>query len=125
MTESVSAQIEKVLDEYSEEVHKVADEAIKHSSKEAVQMLRNTSPRNEKGLRAGRYARGWRKKDGHMESIAYNATDWQLTHLLANGHAVVNRYGSTGARTNGDSHIADVEAWAIEDLPLRVSRGLK
>lgn len=125
MTDSVEVQMGQILDEYVEKVHEVTNESIKHSSKEAVQKLRSTSPRNEKGKRAGRYARGWTKKAGDYETVVYNKTDWQLTHLLANGHVVVNRYGDTGARTKPDSHIADVEKWAMEDLPMRVSRGLK
>ena len=125
MTDSVEVQMGRILDEYVEKVHEVTDESIKHSSQEAVQKLRNTSPRNEKGKRAGRYARGWTKKAGHYETIVYNKTDWQLTHLLENGHAVVNRYGDTGARAEAIKHIEPVENWAIEDLPMRISRGLK
>lgn len=125
MTDSVEVQMGRILDEYVEKVHEVTDESIKHSSQEAVQKLRNTSPRNEKGKRAGRYARGWTKKAGRYETIVYNKTDWQLTHLLENGHAVVNRYGDTGARAEAIKHIEPVENWAIEDLPMRISRGLK
>lgn len=125
MTDSVEVQMGQILDEYVEKVHEVTNESIKHSSQEAVQKLRSTSPRNEKGKRAGRYARGWTKKAGDYETIVYNKTDWQLTHLLENGHAVVNRYGDTGARAEAIKHIEPVENWAIEDLPMRISRGLK
>lgn len=49
----------------------------------------------------GRYVRGWTtrsEKFGKTGSgvVVYNETDWQLTHLLENGHEIVNARDGTG-----------------------------
>lgn len=119
-TESVSLQMKELLDDYVEEVQKVTDEAIKDVAAESVEKLRNTSPKGA----SGRYARGWTvKKDGKFVRVVYNKTDWQLTHLLENGHVIKNQFGTYG-RAPAIKHIAPVEEWAASELPLKISRGL-
>jgi len=125
MSDSVTVQMEEILNEYNSKVKKVADDVMKDTAKEAAKMLRNTSPVQRGGKRSGRYARGWRVKEDYGAYIVYNATDWQLTHLLENGHDVVNRYGATGARAGAIKHIEPVEEWAISEVPVRISRGLE
>ena len=52
-------------------------------------------------VKRGKYLQGWkveiedRDRGGHT-AIVYNETDWQLTHLLENGHLIVNKRGGTG-----------------------------
>ena len=125
-TESVSVQMKELLETFSKEVQEVTDEEMRAGAEEAVQKLRATSPkRSSPGGRPGRYARGWRfKKDGFNGYVVYNATDWQLTHLLENGHRIGNQFGEFG-RVNGIKHIKPVEEWAQETIPLRISRGIK
>ena len=129
MGEPVSAQMKNILALEQKEIKEVTDRTMIEVGDEAVEKLKATSPKRtkyKKGNRPkGRYARGWRKKNEGDGLVVYNATDWQLTHLLNNGHAIVNRYGDTGDRTNGDNHIGEVEDWAKIEFPLRISRGLK
>jgi len=125
MSDSVAVQMKELLDEYSKEVKDVTEREINNVAKDAVQKLRSTSPKQAGGKHPGRYARGWRVKKNGADVVVYNATDYQLTHLLEFGHAVVNRYGDTGARARAIPHIAPVEEWANEELPVRISRGLK
>lgn len=118
-TESVTLQMRDLLDDYMDEVQKVTDEAIEDTAKEAVTKLRNDSPKA-----SGNYAKGWtQKKDGKLGRVVYNKTDYQLTHLLENGHVIKNQYGTYG-RAPGIKHIAPVEEWAADELPIRISRGL-
>lgn len=118
-TESVSLQMEQLLDDYSEEVQKVTDEAIRKTVKDAVEMLREKSPQA-----SGRYAKGWTAKStGTWSRVVYNKADYQLTHLLENGHVVKNQYGTWG-RVDGIKHIKPVEEWAGDELQIRISRGL-
>lgn len=124
-TKSVTIQWQELADEYIKEVQDVTNKEMRHTAQDAVAQLKNTSPREETGKRKGRYARGWTKRDGDMETVVYNKTDWQLTHLLENGHAVVNAYGDTGARVEAIKHIEPVEQWCESELPMRISRGLK
>lgn len=123
--ESFSVQMAKLLNEFDMDLKETVDEAANDTGKEAVKTLKATSPKNTNGTRNGRYARGWRSKREGDAVIVYNATDGQLTHLLEKGHAVVNRFGSTGKRTSAIVHIEPVEQWVQEEFPLRIERGLK
>lgn len=114
-TESVSVQMKEVLDEINHDVKESAKRNIDRTAKESVQKLRNTSPK-----KTGSYARGWAtKKEGDMDVIVHNRTDYQLTHLLENGHVIRNKKGDYG-RTSGTKHIAPVEEWASDELPRRI-----
>lgn len=114
-TGSVSVQLKQVLEEVNKEVRESAIRNIDRVSKEAVQKLKNSSP-----VKTGSYARGWAvKKEGEMDAIVHNRTDYQLTHLLENGHVIRNKKGTYG-RTSGIKHIAPVEEWASDELPRRI-----
>lgn len=115
---SPSIQMKKLLDEYSKEVQDALDDSIKEVSKEAVSKLKNTSPR-----KSGKYARGWGVKEEKNGAIVYNKTNWQLTHLLENGHIVRNKKGTYG-RAPAYPHIKPVEEWASSELPLNIERRL-
>ena len=114
-TESVTAQMKELLDEVNEDVKKATKRNIDSVSKESVQKLKNTSPR-----KSGSYAKGWgAKRQGEMDVVVHNRTDYQLTHLLENGHVIRNKKGTYG-RTHGIKHIAPVEEWAVDELPRRI-----
>lgn len=116
---SVTAQITELLDDYQSDVQQITIETMDDVSKEAVKTLRDTSPKA-----SGSYARGWTvKKDGQLSRVVYNKTDYQLTHLLENGHVIKNQFGTYG-RAPAIKHIKPVEEWAQKEFPLRVSRGL-
>ena len=114
-TESVTAQMNELLDEVNKDVKNSAKRNIDRVSKESVQKLKNTSP-----VKMGSYAKGWgTKRMGEMDVIVHNRTDYQLTHLLENGHVIRNKKGTYG-RTHGIKHIKPVEEWAVDDLPRRI-----
>lgn len=118
-TESVAVQMKEILDEYSSEVKSVTEDSITETAKESVQKLKSSSPRG-----TGSYAKGWAvKKEGKMTQTVHNRTDYQLTHLLENGHIIRNKKGTYG-RTQPIKHIEPVEEWAIEELQLKIERGL-
>lgn len=114
-TESVTAQMNELLDEVNKDVKNSAKRNIDRVSKESVQKLKNTSP-----VKTGSYAKGWgTKRMGEMDVIVHNRTDYQLTHLLENGHVIRNKKGTYG-RTHGIKHIKPVEEWAVDELPRRI-----
>ena len=114
-TESVTAQMKELLDEVNKDVENSAKRNIQTVAKESAQKLKNTSPR-----KTGSYAKGWGvKRQGEMDVIVHNRTDYQLTHLLENGHVIRNKKGTYG-RTNGIKHIQPVEEWAVDELPRRI-----
>ena len=123
-TSSVTVQMERILDSYSREVQEATNKAIDSVAKEAASKLRDTSPR-----KTGDYAKGWkikkeRGKDGLQTVTVHNRTNYQLTHLLENGHVVRNKKGTYG-RTRPIKHIAPVEEWAVDELPREIEERLK
>lgn len=121
-TNSVAIQMEKILEQYSKEVKDVTDKSIEKVSKESVKKLKNTSPK-----RTGKYARSWTKKKvkgrNGIDEVTVHNKQYQLTHLLENGHIVRNSKGTYG-RTNGIKHIKPVEEWAQDALPQEIERRL-
>lgn len=114
-TGSVAVQMKELLDELNEDVRKSVKSNIAVVSNEAVQKLRNSSPR-----KTGSYAKGWGvKRMGEMDVVIHNRTDYQLTHLLENGHVVRNKKGTYG-RAPAHKHIKPVEEWASDELPRRI-----
>ena len=124
MAKSVESQMREILDGYEDRVREVTESCINNVSKESVQKLRNTSPK-----RTGSYARGWTAKKVRsdrnvVDVVVHNKTNYQLTHLLENGHMIRNAKGTYG-RVNGIKHIAPVEEWANSELPEEIERDLE
>lgn len=125
-----SAEIQKILDEYGEEVQSTLSEAAKETAEMGQKQLRAKSPVNQssgKKRKKGRYAKGWRIKDVGIPTapayIVYNATDYQLTHLLEYGHPLKNggrQYGYAKAYP----HIKDAEDAMIQHFQKAVKEGL-
>lgn len=111
--------VNKILDSYAKEISRdiVTDAEI--VAKEGVDELRNTSPK-----RTGKYRKGWRVRTDKMNnggsSIIYNATDYQLTHLLEKPHLSRN-----GRIVAPKVHIAPVEAKCIKDYERRVEKSIQ
>lgn len=121
-TESVTIQMADILDGISRDVKGTLETDSMSVAKEAVQKLKNTSPKGSPHKR--RYAEGWKvsKKD-RGDLVVHNATNYQLTHLLENGHVIKNKKGIYG-RTNGIKHIEPVEEWVADELPRRIMEDL-
>ena len=130
-TNRVEIQMKEVLEEYSKEVARATNNSIDVVAKEAVRKLRNTSPKRSGPKHTRKYAEGWglernksRQNRRINEVVVRNKTNYQLTHLLENGHVIRNGKGEYG-RYNGIKHIAPVEDWAADELPREVERELE
>lgn len=103
--DNLSAEVAKILEGYSQNVREAVDQVVEDTGKQARKDIQAASPK-----KTGSYRKGWRvKKEGGslgQVSIAtvYNATDYQLTHLLEHGHQKAG-----GGRVEGVPHIAPVE----------------
>lgn len=85
--------------DYKPIVDKFGDDTAKY--------LQRTSPRGRR--RNKTYAQGWvflvdKKTKGEYGGKVWNETNYQLTHLLENGHLIVNKKGGVGW-ASGNPHI--------------------
>lgn len=118
--EQLQSTIQNILHEIPQKVDNVIDEAAAKVSKEAVKTLKATSPKRPGG---GRYAKGWAVKKVGKEMVIHNRTDYQLTHLLENGHDVIVN-GKKKGHYDGVKHIAPVEQEVIEKMTEEVEKGI-
>lgn len=121
--DGVEIQMQRIIDDYTVEVRRAVNNAQDKVAKEAAQKLRNTSPK-----KTGEYAKGWavrrqKGRNGIVDVEVYNKRKPQVTHLLENGHQVINGKGEYG-RYNGVKHIKPVEEWAQSELPAEIEREL-
>ena len=104
----------KELRNYSQDVTDALKEECLDVAKTTVNTLKSTSPR-----RTGKYARGWKQTTTYERRddirVTVHNSRYQLTHLLENGHALVN-----GGRVSGIPHIGPAEQQASELLERKV-----
>lgn len=119
-TKSVSIQMKQILDEFSDKVNEVLNKSANDTADECVDKLKNTSPR-----KSGDYSQGWAvKKEAKGDVIVHNATNYQLTHLLENGHVIRNKKGTYG-RAPAHKNIKPVETWGNKEFQRKIEDGLK
>ena len=117
MKKSMTEQLDEILTESLKTIDDNSDKWFREAAEESVAMLRAKSPKRPGG---GRYAAGWTfepKTGGLKGYIVHNATDYQLTHLLENGHALWN--GTK--RVKAQKHIAPVEKAEIAKILAKMS----
>lgn len=112
-------ELVNTLKEYTEEVTEGMEKAKEDEAKKGAKTLRATSPVGKRKRRR-RYRQGWRAKQFGTAWAVYNATDYQLTHLLEKGHALVN-----GGRTSAIVHIAPVEDQVIIGYEKQLEKVIK
>lgn len=76
----------QALAEYTEDVFDNVRDSVHSAADVTLRQLRLTSP-----VRTGQYRKGWRKRTAFESATdlrldVYNKTDYQLTHLLEDGH---------------------------------------
>lgn len=109
-------EIANSLREYTSEVEKNLDELKSEVSKEAAEELKSSSPVGA----TGKYAKGWTVSKIGTNLVIHNKTDYQLTHLLENTHALRN-----GGRSKPLPHIGPVHDKAIEKFEREVEKRLR
>lgn len=104
----LTAEIGKVLGEYTTTVQIAVDNAVEECGKGMRKEISANSP-----TRTGAYKKGWRCEisqngRGNKQAIVKNKTNYQLTHLLEKGH---KKRGGKG-RVKAYVHIAPAaEKW--------------
>lgn len=116
MSINFADEIMQALQEYTTEVEEGLEKAKEKAAKDGARSLKATSPKG----RTGKYGKGWRaKKDGEAWVI-YNATRYQIAHLLEKGHA---KRG--GGRVPARVHITPVEDQAIKQFENDVEKVIR
>lgn len=122
----LSKEINKILQDYASDVDRAMLSAEDEVADEAVRKLKATSPKKAKGKGAGRYAKGWKidqkAKKTYAQTIIHNK-EYQLTHLLENGHDIV-RDGKVVGHAKAQPHIKPVEEWVQKEMVERIEAKL-
>ena len=84
--EDLEKVLKKYLENYVEDITEDVENVTDSITKEAVEDLKQSSPRG-KGSRENPYYKGWTKQKGKLNKGKYtikihNKTNYQLTHLL-------------------------------------------
>lgn len=113
-----------ILNEYSDDVQEGITNAAISIGKKGAEELKTTSPKRPK---SGKYARGWKikteKGKGYVSCIVHN-TQYQLTHLLENGHRIM-RNGQQVGVAHAKEHIRPVEHKCINQYMQDVEKIIK
>lgn len=106
----LSKAVQEVVKEYSDDVQDILDEATEKYTAKALKGVKAGSPKQ-----TGKYKKGWKKKIDKtrltVSGTVYNATSYQLAHLLEFGHAKRN-----GGRVAPISHIEPVNEDIIKEF---------
>lgn len=106
-------ELEAIIVNSIEEVIEDNEEAlqgnVKAAGNKAVRMLKERSRKRKR--HGGSYAKGWSadvKTEATGTTCVVQNRQYQLTHLLENGHAIKNQYGSYPGKVEGDHVIEGV-----------------
>lgn len=114
---NLKTEMNAILQSFGAEVDEVFMEVEQGVAKEGAEKLRQTSPKRRGGR--DKYARGWTYKKTKNGFVIHNKTDYQLTHLLENGHDIV-RAGKKVGHSPAIPHIGPVEEWVNEEAVKRL-----
>ena len=108
--------ISDILNEYSQDIQDGITQAAEDIAKDGANELKAKSPK-----RTGKYSKGWRvdkrSGKGFVHTTIYNATNWQLTHLLEKPHLLRN-----GKKSTPIVHIEPVEQKCINNFKKKVEK---
>ena len=120
--ESLADVLAQELEDFNQDVTDGLKDSVKNAAKACVAELKSSSPEL-----TGSYAQGWRARTAYdgpsdIRMQVHNKTDYQITHLLEDGHANVD-----GGRTPAYPHIGPAAEKASELLEkdVKIKVGLK
>lgn len=122
----LTAQVNKILRDYASDVDKAVLYAEEKVAKEAVKKLKKTSPKAKRNGGHRHYADDWtidnKSKKNYSHQIIHNK-QYQLTHLLENGHNIVS-HGKVVGHAKPQKHIKPVEEWVKDEVEKEIRRAL-
>lgn len=123
--DNLSSTIIKELKKYNQEVIRGVKKQVQDAGTFCRNELKATSPKL-----TGDYSKGWRKKTAYEDPQdirveVYNATNYQLTHLLEHGHVLVGHNGKVLGTVGATPHIAPAEEKTEDKLVKGIEDVLK
>ena len=114
--------LEKMFQEYTEESSTRFKEDCKNAAKQCAKDIQQNAKASFKG---SKYAKGWTYRKiyedrDYINFSVYNATDWQLAHLLEYGHRKYIFGYDTGEYVQGRAHIRPAEEKMEEEFIQRI-----
>lgn len=116
----LEAIIVSSIEEVIEDNEETLQGNVKAAGNKAVRMLKERS--RKKKRHGGSYAKGWSadvKTEATGTSCVVHNRQYQLTHLLENGHAIKNQHGSYPGKVAGD-HVIE---GAYREVAAEFSKG--
>lgn len=108
--DNLAKEVEKALLDFVGVTEEACEKGVRETAKEAVNELRSAHPSGSGQYGSwDEYNSSWKvmqtktDKRYHRKATIHNENHYQLTHLLENGHALVQ-----GGRTRAFPHIAPV-----------------
>lgn len=111
-TSQFEREIEFILEDYAEDIQSTVIDSIHKIARRCLKRIRAASPRL-----TGDYAAGWRMRKQNNgpgkipTDIIYNATNYQLVHLLEDGYQKAG-----GGRVEGKPHVRPAAEEAASEL---------
>ncbi len=104
-------EIQKILDDYGDNLTEQTRQAVTKVAEIAKKEIQSGSP-----VRTSKYRSGWTVKTDatsrlRTETVIYNRSKYQLTHLLEKGHAL-----RQGGRAPAYPHIRPAEEHAVKNM---------
>lgn len=121
----MAKEIKSIFSEFEHSVNTAVDRAAETVGKEAVKKLKKNSPERKpkkKKKQRKHYKDSWKRAiDKRTGKVTVYNEQYQLTHLLENGHNIV-RDGVTVGWSSPRKHIAPVEEYVQEEFPEEFER---
>lgn len=133
-TQKVSADelagaIADELKKYAKATTDEVKEAVTATGKYAVKEVQSNVTAAGIGKTNGKYRKSWKAKvtlnKPNARTVTVYSTQYQLAHLLENGHVIKNQTGKVYGKTRARPHVGPAEQAAIDYFEKLVKKEIK
>lgn len=125
LADAIAAELKKYAKATTDEVKEVTTAAGKYCKKQ----IEDNITAQGIGERNGKYRKSWRVKTTldkpTAQTVTVYSTQYQIAHLLENGHVIKNQTGRVYGKTRPRPHVAPAEQDAIKYLEKLITKEVK